>query len=122
MPFLIELDPEQQLVALRVLCGVWFWPHIIGKLRNLGPAAGTFEKAGFRPAPLFVRITIFMEVLASLSLITGVLATLGAIVAAAVLIGAAYAVVRINGFNWRWQKQGPEYMILWAVLCLVSAY
>jgi len=23
--------------------------------------------------------------------------------------GASYAIVKINGFNWRWQKMGPEF-------------
>jgi putative oxidoreductase len=37
-------------------------------------------------------------------------------------MGAAYAVVKINGFNWRWQKQGPEYMVFWAVACVLSVW
>jgi putative oxidoreductase len=29
-------------------------------------------------------------------------------------------VLKINGFNWRWQKQGPEYMVFWALACVLS--
>ena len=37
-----------------------------------------------------------------------------------VLAGASYAVIRINGFDWRWQKQGPEFMVFGAVSCILS--
>jgi putative oxidoreductase len=57
---------------------------------------------------------------AGLGLVFGVYPRLAAICAVAVLLGAGYAVVRINGWNWRWQKLGPEYPIFWALACLLT--
>lgn len=105
---------------LRVICGVWFVPHAIGKAFNVGRASQTFEKAGFRPGRLFVILTLTLEVIAAVLLVTGLYARVGAALAVIVLLGAAYAVVRINGLNWRWQKQGPEYMLFWAIACILS--
>src|SRR5687768_10269076 len=34
---------------LRILCGAWFIPHLIGKGLHYEKAGGTFEAAGFRP-------------------------------------------------------------------------
>jgi putative oxidoreductase len=110
-------DPQ---TTLRILCGVWFAPHCIGKLRNIGPASQTFEKAGLRPGRVVLFITVALELLAGIGLVTGILAEAAALLAVLVLGGASYAVLRINGVNWRWQRQGPEYMVFWAVACLLS--
>jgi putative oxidoreductase len=55
------------LTALRILCGIWFLPHIVGKLRNMERAAPTFEKVGLRPGRLFVYLTVALEVLAGIA-------------------------------------------------------
>jgi len=111
------IEPQ---AILRILCGIWFAPHCLGKLRNVGPASQTFEKAGFRPGRLFVFVTVAMELLAGTGLVTGIHAQAAAGLAVIVLAGASYAVLKINGFNWRWQRQGPEYMVFWAIACVLS--
>lgn len=116
----VSVDHAHVLEAFRILCGLWFLPHIVGKLRNLGPAAGTFERAGLKPGAFFVRFTIALELVACASLVTGIFAPVGAALAVVVLLGAAWAVLRINGWNWRWQRQGPEYMLFWAAACAAS--
>lgn len=113
----MTFDP---LAVLRVLCGIWFIPHCIGKLRNIGPASQTFAKVGLRPARAFVILTIAAEMLAGIGLALNIQPRFAAALAVAVLAGASYAVLKINGFNWRWQKQGPEYMLFWAIACALS--
>jgi putative oxidoreductase len=114
---LFSIDP---LVALRVISGVWFLPHCIGKIRNIERASETFARAGLKPGRAFVVFTIVAELLAGLGLVLGLYPQFAAALAVVVLIGAAYAVIKINGFNWRWQKQGPEYMLFWAMACTLS--
>jgi putative oxidoreductase len=108
------------LTLLRVLCGIWFAPHALGKARSIERASQTFAKAGLRPGRLFVVLTICLEMLAGAGLVLGFQPRLAAALAVLVLLGAAYAVIRINGWNWRWQKQGPEYMIFWAAACVLA--
>jgi putative oxidoreductase len=116
----VDLLPLDPLVVLRVLCGIWFLPHCIGKARNVAGAAGTFERAGF-PAPrTVVLVTIAVEIAAAAGLVTGVFEDAAAALAVAVLAGASYAVLKINGLNWRWQRQGPEFMVFWAAACIVA--
>ena len=108
---------------LRILCGVWFIPHVMGKILNFDlAAANTFARAGLRPARFFVGATIVLEIAAGLGLVLNIQPKIAAALAVIVLGGAAYAVVKINGFNWRWQKQGPEYMIFWAATCVLSVW
>ncbi|MFT4182323.1 MAG: DoxX family membrane protein [Rhizobium sp.] len=107
---------------LRILCGIWFVPHLIGKSLHFEKAGATFEAAGFRPGTLFVGLTVVAEGLAAVGLIFSIYPGVAAILGALVLAGAGYAVLRINGMNWRWQKMGPEYPIFWAFVCLLTAF
>ena len=110
----------EPMTILRVLCGMWFIPHCVGKIRHVGPASATFAKAGFHPARLFVIVTIIVELIAGAGLVFNIFPRLAAGMAVAVLLGASYAVLKINGWNWRWQKQGPEFMMFWSVSCILS--
>jgi putative oxidoreductase len=105
---------------LRILCGLWFVPHAFGKARNIERASLTFDKAGLRPPRLFVLLTLSMEVVAATGLLLGFHPRVAAALAVAVLLGATYATLKINGWNWRWQKQGPEYMLFWAAVCIIA--
>lgn len=105
---------------LRILCGLWFLPHLYGKSMNFSKATGTFEQAGFRPAKVFLSLTICIEALACVGLVFGIYPRLAAWLGVFVLVGASYAIVKINGFNWRWQKMGPEFPIFWALVCALT--
>lgn len=114
----LAADP---LVMLRILCGLWFLPHCLGKMRNVDAAAmNSFKKAGLPQPHKLVIVTIAAELLAAAGLISGILEKAAAGLAVAVLGGAAYAVVKIHGLQWRWQRMGPEYMIFWAIACTLS--
>lgn len=106
------------LELLRILCGIWFVPHIIGKLSHYRKAAATFESVSLKPGLLFVGLTIGLECVAAFGLVFNVLPGYAAICGAVVLLGASYAIVRINGLNWRWQKMGPEFPLFWALICV----
>jgi putative oxidoreductase len=108
--------------AVRVICGLFFLPHTIAKLRNIGGAAVLFDKVGFRPPRFFVVLTTLLEVIAAFGLISGLYPRLAALVAALVLIGAAYAIGRAHTLMWRWQHPGIEYMLFWAIICLCVGF
>ena len=108
------------LTLLRMLCGLWLFPHCIFKIRDIEPVVQTFAKAGFHPPKVFVILTIMAELAAGVGLVTGIFPIAAAALAVLVLAGASYAVVKINGFNWFWQKRGPEYLIFWACACIAS--
>ncbi|NSL21210.1 DoxX family protein [Agrobacterium tumefaciens] len=106
---------------LRILCGIWFIPHLIGKGLHYDKAALTFAAVGFKPGKLFVGVTMAMEAAAAIGMAFSIYPRIAGVLGAFVLFGAGYAVVRINGFNWRWQKMGPEYPVFWALICLLTA-
>jgi putative oxidoreductase len=108
------------LRLLQILCAVWFLPHVAGKILHYDKAKGTFEAAGFRPGGIFLTLTVCMETAAMLGLLLGIQVGAASVLAAIVLLGAAYSVVRINGWNWRWQRMGPEFPVFWAAVCLLA--
>lgn len=113
----MELDPQ---AALRVLCGLWFVPHAVLKLINAGLAQQTFASVGLRPGWLFLYLTVALESVAMVGLVSDIHPRIAAAAGVVVLIGASYAVVRLNGPAWRWNKHGPEYMIFWSLACILS--
>jgi putative oxidoreductase len=108
--------------AVRVVCGLFFLPHTIAKLRNIERASGLFDKVGFRPARFFVVLTALLEVIAAFGLISGLYPRIGATIAAGILIAAAYAIARVHDLKWRWQHPGIEYMLFWAIICLYAGF
>src|SRR5208282_2486895 len=108
--------------AVRVLCGVFFLPHTIAKLRNIDRASLLFDKVGFRPPRFFVVLTTGLEIIAAFGLISGLYPRVAAVFAATILIGAAYAIARAHKLMWRWQHPGIEYMLFWAAVCLCVGF
>jgi len=117
----LEFVPDAR-TAVRVICGLFFLPHTIAKLRNIDRASVLFDKVGFRPPRLFVVSTALLEVVAAFGLISGLYPRLAALAAMVVLLGAAYAVGRAHTLMWRWQHPGIEYMLFWAIICLCVGF
>lgn len=115
----MALDPQ---ALLRILCGLWFVPHVVLKIINANLAQQTFAKVGLKPGALFLSLTIVMELVAAAGLVLNVQPRIAAALAVAVLMGASYAVLRLNGANWRWNKGGPEYMIFWSLACVLAVF
>ena len=108
--------------AVRVVCGLFFLPHTIAKLRNIEHASQFFDKAGLVPPRLFVVLTTVLEVVAACGLISGLYPRLGATIAAGILLVAAGAIARVHALKWRWQHPGVEYMLFWAIICLCAGF
>jgi putative oxidoreductase len=119
LPFDFALDAR---TAVRIVCGAFFLPHTFAKLSDIDRASILFDKVGLRPPRPFVLLTTAMELVAAFGLISGLYPRVAAVVAAIVLIGAAYAIGRNHGVMWRWQHPGIEYMLFWAIVCLLVGF
>ena len=111
------LDPQD---LLRILCGAWLLPHAVLKLKNAQLAQHTFANVGLKPGALFLALTIAMEIVAAAGLVLNIYPRPAAALAVIVLMGASYAVLRMHGWNWRWNKSGPEYMVFWSLACILA--
>src|SRR3954465_15337520 len=79
---------------LRIICGAFMFPHVMGKFAGGVAAAGTvgfFAKAGFHPAEAWVYIAAASETLVGIALVLGICTRYAALGGAAVLAIAVYA-------------------------------
>lgn len=105
--------------VLRIACGVFFIPHIVGKF--VEPAAlNFFIAAKFKPPAFWMYLSGMIEIVLAIGLILGVYTSYVAAVAAIHLAVAAIAVYRVTG-KWLWNIGGAEYCVFWALCCVAVA-
>jgi len=120
-----SFDLHDPMVLLRLLCGLFFVPHIAGKLLPPRPALGFFTAVGF-PAPAAVmNLAAAVETVVCLGLVLGLYTAWAAVLGALVLLVAAAAVWRFQALQdkpkWLWNFGGIEYPLFWCVVCIVVA-
>jgi len=116
-----NFDLTNEWNILRIMCGAFLFPHMLGKFIGWAPdpvTVGFFVKAGFTPGEAWVWIAAVSEGAAAIALVLGLCTRFAALGAAAVLGIAAYALFSVKGFGWVWNKGGFEYPIFWAITCI----
>ncbi len=116
-------DLSNGAVVLRLICSLFFFPHIYFKVvGNPPPALGFFVKAGFKPPALYMRIAMVVETVAAVGLFFAIYTQWAALLAAASLTVAAVAVYFFNGsWKWLWNLGGMEFCVFWAIACVAVA-
>jgi putative oxidoreductase len=119
-----NFDLSNGLNIIRIICGLFLFPHVAGKFSGglLSPGTvGFFAKAGFHPPEVWVCIAAFLESTAGLALVLGICTRFASLVAFAVLVVAVYALQVVKGFGWTWNTGGYEYPVFWALTSLAVA-
>lgn len=116
-------DLTNGAVVLRLICALFFFPHIYFKIvGSPPPALGFFVQAGFRPPGLYMKIATVAESLAALGLLFGIYTQWAALLGVATLTVAAIAVCFFNrSLKWLWNLGGMEFPVFWAIACLAVA-
>ncbi len=112
----------QSMVFIRILCGLFYFPHVYSKIVGFDGTAGFFGAAGLAPGAVFVSIAMVAELLAGIGLTFGVLTRYAALVSVGIMIVAAYAVIVVNGAGWYWAGGGIEYLVFWGLASAVVAW
>ena len=109
----LNFDLSNGAVLLRLICSLFLLPHIWFKIvGSPPPALGFFEKAGFKPAALYMRLAVVVEVLAGLALFFGFYPQWAALFVAGILVVASIAVCFHNrSLKWMWNLGGMEYTV-----------
>ena len=115
----LEIPPTEDI--LRIICGLFFLPHLVLKFVFLSDMAAFFRRAGFKHPIPTIGIDACVEAAAAAMLIANFYVPFAACLAAAHLLVAAGAVWIANGHTWRWNRGGPEYCLFWAIMCLLVA-
>ena len=108
------------LTGLRVVCGLFFVPHMVGKFTQRAAAFSFFRAAGFRPPEVFAFLAIAIEAILTLMLVLDIEARIAGTAACIYLLIAAGAVIKVEK-KWLWHIGGCEYPVFWAVCCGLTA-
>ncbi len=104
---------------LRIICGLFFIPHIVGKI-TVPATLEFFVVAGFKPPKTWMTIAGAIETLLTIGLVFGIFTPYVAAIAFVHLLVAAAATYKVKRC-WIWVIGGVEYCIFWALCCLVVA-
>ena len=116
-----SFDLSDGAVILRLLCALFFVPHMYFKVvGNPPPASHTFIEAGYPKPLLFVRLALIVEFSVCLLLLLNIYTQYIALIAAGVLLVATLTVYFVNNKvpTWLWVKGGFEYPLFWAIACI----
>jgi putative oxidoreductase len=104
---------------LRIICGAFFIPHIVGKI-TVPATLQFFVEAGFKPPATWMYIAGAIETVLCITLIFGIDTQVFGFIAFVHLLVAAAATYKVKKC-WIWVIGGVEYCIFWAICCLVVA-
>ena len=107
---------------LRIICGLFYLPHIAGKFLGFGvlnpPIVKFFAAAGMSPPEVWVYIAAFAELSAAIALTLGICTRFAALGSAALMAVAVYSLQVVKGFGWTWNTGGYEYPVFWGICSL----
>jgi putative oxidoreductase len=119
--YLQNFDLTNEFNILRIICGLFLVPHLVGKATNLKVMEGIYRDFRLYPPMIWIYACMTMEVIGSIGLVFAIYTRYVAILIAAFLFVAAWAVWRYSKGKWLWNIGGYEYPVFWAICCIVVA-
>ena len=114
-----NFDLSNGVNILRLICGLFFIPHIVGKI-TVPATLEFFVKAGFKPPATWMYISGAIEVVLCIGMFFGIYLQYVAFIAFIHLLVAAAATYKVTK-SWIWVIGGIEYCVFWMLACIVLA-
>jgi putative oxidoreductase len=116
-----SFDLTNALNVLRIVCGLFFIPHLVVKFKNQDFVKGFMSKVGLNPPAVWLYSAFVIETLVAIGLVLNVFTIYAAVVAGLFLLIASWASWRFSEGKWIWNFGGAEYPLFWAIACFVVA-
>jgi putative oxidoreductase len=120
MPTWADFDLTNEFNILRLMCGLFFIPHLYAKF-FVPEALGFFVAAKFKPPALWMYTACAVETVLTIGLVFAILPFYVGAIAFIHLLIAAAAVWKVTKGKWLWNIGGYEYCLFWAICCLLVA-
>jgi putative oxidoreductase len=118
--YLQNFDITNKVNILRLICGLFFVPHIYAKF-FVPEALGFFVASGLKPPKLWLNVACVVETIVALGLIFAIFPFLAALLGCLHLLVALFFVWKVTKGKWLWNIGGYEYCLFWAICCLIVA-
>ena len=116
-----NFDLTNAFNILRIVCGLFFIPHLFVKFQNQDFVKGFMEKVGLNPPGAWLYAAFAVEIVSTIGLVLGIFTFYVAVLAGVFLIVAAWATYKFSEGKWIWNFGGAEYPLFWGICCLVVA-
>ena len=116
-----NFDLTNAFNILRIVCGLFFIPHLFVKFQNQDFVKGFMEKVGLNPPGAWLYAAFAVEIVATIGLVLGIFTFYVAVLAGVFLIVAAWATYKFSEGKWIRNFGGAEYPLFWGICCLVVA-
>ncbi len=113
-----SFDPTNEFNILRLICGLFFIPHIYAKF-FVPEALGFFVGAKFNHPKAWLYTACVIEIVVAIGLIFAIYPLYAGAIACIELLVAAGAVWKVTKGRWLWNVGGYEYCVFWAICCLI---
>ncbi len=107
-------------VLLRIICGLFFIPHLWSKITGREQLRPIYTAMGLKPENAWITFSIACEVILAPCLILGIFTHFAAAIAAIFLLVAALLTFKVSK-KWLWPIGGMEYPFFWALCCAIVA-
>jgi putative oxidoreductase len=118
--YLENFDLSNGMNILRLICGLFFIPHIYAKF-FVPEALGFFVAAEFKPPKAWMYTACVIETIVAIGLIFAIYPAFFGALGFVHLMVAAAADLKVAKGKWLWNIGGCEYCVFWAISCLVVA-
>jgi putative oxidoreductase len=118
--YLQNFDILNQMNILRLICGLFFVPHIYAKF-FVPEALGFFIASGVKQPKMWLYAACTIETIVALGLVFAIFAFWAALLGCLHLLVALSFVWKVTKGKWLWNIGGYEYCLFWAISCLVVA-
>jgi len=105
-------DVTDPAVALRLMCGLFYIPHVLYKVLHFSGSTAFFAQV-FPYPTAFLVLAMIAETLCFLGLTFDVLVKWAGLLSAGVMACAIYATLATKGVSWMWNLGGVEYLLFW---------
>lgn len=116
-----SFDLSNGLNILRIVCGLFFIPHLIVKFRNQDFVKDFMSKVGLKPPIVWLYSAFVIETIVTIGLVLNLYTRYAAVLAGVFLLVASWASWKISNGKWIWNFGGAEYPLFWAICCFVVA-
>jgi len=106
---------------LRIVCGLFFIPHLVVKFKNQDFVKGFMAKVGLNPPIAWLYGAFAVEIVVTIGLVFAIYTRYVAVLAGVFLLVAGVASYRYSEGKWIWNFGGAEYPLFWAICCFAVA-
>ncbi len=115
-----DFDLTDPAVVLRLMCGLFYAPHILFKLGNMAGSAAFFGRV-LPYGEVMLYLAIAAETACLVGLTLNILVKWLGFVSAGIMGIAVYATLVTKGAGWLWNLGGVEYLMFWGLASVALA-